>query len=291
MGEHTVTEPGIYEMPAEDYHADPVPGGSLSSSGARRLLPPSCPALFKYGKKPATRAMEHGTAAHTIVLGEGAGLCRIEADSWRKDATKQAAEEARAAGLTPVLAEAHDRILAMAEALKRHKAARLLFAPGSGLAERSAFWHDRDLTVSGGPLWRRARLDWWPYGTPGGLIIVPDYKTSGHADEDFVTRQLAKMGYYQQGAWYRDAVLAFNPGAEVRFVLVVQETDPPYLVGCYNIHPRSLAEGAAKNRRAMEVWRDCVESGEWPGHNPYEDITTIQLPRWAYEDRYDGEEW
>lgn len=290
MGEHTVTEPGVYEMPAEDYHADPVPVGSLSSSGAKRLLPPSCPALFKHGPKPASRAMEHGTAAHTIVLGSGPGLVRIEADSWRKDATKQAAEEARAAGLVPVLAAAHDRILGMAEALRRHKSAALLFAPGSGLAEQSAFWHDRDYTVGGGPLWRRARLDWWPHGTPGGLIIVPDYKTSSRADPEFVARQMANMGYYQQGAWYRDAVLAFRPGAEVRFVLVVQETDPPYLVGCYNIHPRSLDEGAAKNRRAMEVWRDCMETGVWPGHNPYEDIQTLELPRWAYE-HYDREDW
>jgi hypothetical protein len=289
MGEYTVTEPGVYAMPAEEYHADPVPAGSLSSSGAKRLLPPSCPALFRYGPKPATRQMEHGTAAHTVVLGAGAGLARIEADDWRKNATKEAAAEARAAGLTPVLAAAHDRILAMADALRRHKTASLLFTPGSGLAEQSVFWHDDTLTVGGGPLWRRARLDWWPWGAPGQALLVPDYKTSSRADQEFVARQMAKMGYYQQGAWYRDAILAARPGTDVRFVLVVQETDPPYLVGCYNIHPRSLAEGAAKNRRAMEIWRDCTESGVWPGHNPYEDIQTIELPRWAYD--YYDEDW
>lgn len=39
----TITEPGVYDLPAEVYHADPVEGGSLSSTGARKLLPPSCP--------------------------------------------------------------------------------------------------------------------------------------------------------------------------------------------------------------------------------------------------------
>ena len=43
----TITEPGVYEMPAEEYHADPVEGGSLSSTGARRLLE-MAPARWRY---------------------------------------------------------------------------------------------------------------------------------------------------------------------------------------------------------------------------------------------------
>ncbi|MBO0827768.1 MAG: hypothetical protein J2P24_08300 [Streptosporangiales bacterium] len=43
-----ITEPGVYNLPAAVYHADPVPGGSLSQSGAKKLLPPSCPALYRY---------------------------------------------------------------------------------------------------------------------------------------------------------------------------------------------------------------------------------------------------
>jgi hypothetical protein len=42
-----ITEPGIYQMTNEEYHAD---RGSLSSSGARKLLPPSCPALFRHAQ-------------------------------------------------------------------------------------------------------------------------------------------------------------------------------------------------------------------------------------------------
>ncbi len=34
-----ITAPGVYVIPADDYHADPVPGGSISASGARRILP------------------------------------------------------------------------------------------------------------------------------------------------------------------------------------------------------------------------------------------------------------
>jgi len=38
VGGIQVTAPGVYDIPAEAYHADPVPGGSLSASGARDLL-------------------------------------------------------------------------------------------------------------------------------------------------------------------------------------------------------------------------------------------------------------
>ena len=32
---------GVYDIPEDLYHRDPVPGGSLSCSGAKKLLPPS----------------------------------------------------------------------------------------------------------------------------------------------------------------------------------------------------------------------------------------------------------
>ena len=45
--EVVVDEPGVYDgLDEAAYHADPVPGGSLSASGAKLLLPPSCPALY-----------------------------------------------------------------------------------------------------------------------------------------------------------------------------------------------------------------------------------------------------
>jgi hypothetical protein len=43
----TAMEPGIYEMSADEYHARP----ELSSSGARKLLPPHTPAQFAYERR------------------------------------------------------------------------------------------------------------------------------------------------------------------------------------------------------------------------------------------------
>jgi hypothetical protein len=50
-GPALITEPGVYDIAEDHYHADPVPGGSLSNSGAKKLLPPSCPAKFAYERE------------------------------------------------------------------------------------------------------------------------------------------------------------------------------------------------------------------------------------------------
>lgn len=69
-----ITKPGLYDLPADFYHSDPVPEWSLSQSGATKLLRPSCPALYLHdrlhGSKP-TKAMSRGTLAHSLVLGTG----------------------------------------------------------------------------------------------------------------------------------------------------------------------------------------------------------------------------
>ena len=51
----------VENMPEAEYHAHPA----LSSTGARRLLPPSCPALFAYEREHPPQpkaAFEHGRA-------------------------------------------------------------------------------------------------------------------------------------------------------------------------------------------------------------------------------------
>src|SRR4051794_32399270 len=84
--------PGVYDdMPVAAYHADPVPGGSLSCSGAKKLLPPSCPALYAWERDnpPApTTTFELGHAAHQRVLGVGPEIVVVDAETWNTNAVK-----------------------------------------------------------------------------------------------------------------------------------------------------------------------------------------------------------
>lgn len=277
-----ITEPGVYDIPADAYHADPVPGGSLSSSGARRLLPPSCPALFRYeqlhGRKPR-RVFEVGHAAHALVLGTGPELVKVDADSWRTNAAKDAAAQARERGAVPLLPDEYAEIHAMADALRAHPVARALFDPDHGTPEQSLFWRDKPSGI-----WRRAMLDWLP--DPGrGRLIVPDYKTTTCAAPDELSKTVHKYGYHQQHAQYVDGAQALGLGGQdAAFVFVFQEKTAPYLVTVIELDALALRIGRDLNRQAIDLYAQCSRSGVWPGYS--DDVVLTPLPVWverAYE--------
>lgn len=274
-------EPGVYDaMPEHVYHGDPVPGGSLSSSGARKLLPPSCPARFRHERDhpPAsTPSMERGTAAHRLVLGTGAEIVQIAAADWRKKDAQDERDKARADGKVPLLAAEYRKVQDMAAALRAHPWGSALFDPGRGRPEQSLFWQD---AVAG--IWRRARLDWLPDADGRSRLVLVDYKTSASADPDSIAKSVYTFGYYMQADWYLDGVRALGISDDPAFVFVFQETAAPYLVNVIQLDWPALRSGHERNRIAIERYRDCMSSGIWPGYNPdIRDIPTISLPPWA----------
>lgn len=271
-----LTEPGIYDIPEHLYHADPVPGGSLSSSGARKLLPPSCPAKFRYEREhppAASPDMELGTAAHKLVLGVGQEIAVIARKDWRSGAARDEADAAREDGKLPLLTHQHEQVRAMAAAITAHPAAGRLFDPWrGGSPEQSLFCPDKDTGV-----WCRARLDWMP--DPGSRRpVICDYKTAKSANPDTFARSAADFGYHIQQAFYQMTWQAIT-GTDAGFVFVVQEKEPPYLVTVCQLDDDSVRAGRLLTRRALEIYRDCTEAGVWPAFT--DDIAYISLPYWA----------
>lgn len=274
-----IDTPGIYDLPEVAYHADPVPSGSLSSSGARKLLPPSCPARFRYEADhppPSKPHFDVGSAAHKLVLGAGPDIVVIDADSWRTKEAKEQRDKAYADGAIPLLSAEYKQVSAMADALLLHPVASTLFDPSSGRPEQSLFWLDERTHV-----WRRARLDWLPDPTSDGQLVIPDYKTTTAADPDSIAKTVARFGYHQQAAWYLDAVDALIDDPAV-FVLVFQEKDPPYLVTVVELDVPAVKAGRALNDRALDVYAECVSLDVWPGYADWH-VETVSLPRWAQE--------
>jgi len=273
-----INAPGVYDIPASEYHADPVIGGSLSSTGARRLLPPSCPALFRHA---ITDGQEHravfdfGHAAHALVLGVGAPITVVDADDWRTKAAQETAKKARADGATPLLRAEYEQVQAMAAALADHPIAGALMQPGAGDAEQTLVWQDQETGV-----WRRAMLDWATRAIDGRLIIV-DYKTSKSAEPGAVSKALENYGYLQQAPWYLDGAttLGLAGDREPAFLFVFQEKTPPYLVTVAQPDPEVLEWGRRRNRKALDVYRRCVETNHWPGYA--DDVISVSLPTWA----------
>jgi len=271
-----ITEPGIYSIPPEQYHADPVEGGSLTSSGARKLL--RCPARFRHELDcpPApTEAMEVGSAAHRLVLGVGPELVRVEAPDWRSSAARAERDRARAEGKIPLLAHQHDAVHAMAARLREHPlAGALLRRPGK--PEQTLVWRDSRTGVR-----CRAMVDY--LSTPRRRLILVDYKTTSDASDDGIRSSVARYGYHQQAAWYCAGVRALGLSDDPAFLFIFQEKEPPYLARVVELDRPAMEYGEQRNRRALEIYRECVESGRWPGYSDKE-ITLISLPEWAYKE-------
>lgn len=268
-----IRRPGLYDLPEEVYHADPVPGGSLSSTGARRLL--ECPARFDYERRhpPAPKPhFDFGSAAHKLVLGVGPELAVLDYPDWRTKAAREAVREARERGAIPLKRHEYEQIQAMAEALKSHPVAGPIFTESAGRAEQSLFWADPETRVP-----CRARIDHLPHPTRQGRLILADYKTCASADPNKLPRVIAERGYHLQAAWYMDGVRALGAGEDVAFLFVFQEKQAPYLVTVVELDHEALQVGAYLAREARQLYAACRRTGRWPGYSDDSPVV-VSLP-------------
>jgi hypothetical protein len=262
------------DLTAEQYHADRT---SVSSSGLRALLAPGCPAQFKYDRdntKPAKREFDLGHAAHKLVLGEGPEFEVIDFPDYKKKDAQLQRDDAYAAGLVPLLPKEHEQVQAMADAIRQHPIAGGLFAPGSGRAELSIYWTDRDTGVR-----CRVRPDWLKQMP--GLALAVDYKTAKDASPDAASRAIKDHSYHQQDAFYTDGIWAALDPEDVRFIFVFQSKTAPYLITVRELADQDREIGRARNNRALRIYAECEATGVWPDWTgPVTTIPQIGMPTW-----------
>lgn len=277
-----IDAPGVYyNVDKIRYHLDPVENGSLCRSEAMDLLPPNCPQIYKWKRdhrEPPNRAMDFGTAAHSLVLETGPEIRVIDEDDYRTKRAKQQRDEAREQGLIPLLSHEYEIVAAMEAALRAHPYARFLLDPGLGvIPEVTLVWWDPATGVA-----RRAMLDGLPPEPHGeGRLLIPDYKSCRKADRESVSRAAYQFGYHMQHAWYCDGAKAVGLAGdrEPVMVLIMQEKDPPFLVNVVELDPMAVRIGRDSNDKALALYRECMESGHWPGYG--EDVQRVPLPPWV----------
>jgi len=278
-----ITAPGIYDISDEVYHADPIEGGSLSSSGAKTIL--KAPALFNHQQHAGQEykdVFDFGTAAHSVVLGTGSLLAVLDFKDWRASGAVAAKKEARQAGLTPILTKDKVIVDAMAEALKGCAQAVGLLDGRKGRAEQSVFWEDCGA-------WFRARPDFL-YNEPRDgedYLICVDYKTTLDASDSAFEKTIINYDYHMQAAHYSAGVEAVT-GLPVKFVFIAQEKTAPYLVNTFILSNSLLAMGSERMDQAITVWRECRATGVWPGYPPETKIAVAS--HWATQQHEDNRE-
>lgn len=281
-----ITDPGLYDMPEADYHADPCPEPSLSSTLARLMVNRSprhawtaSPRLNPDHEPVNKETFDVGRAAHAVLLGRGAPIEVVEADDWRSKAAQQQRDEARLAGYTPLLRHQYDAVLEMVGAATTQLAAFGLTFP-LGATE----------VVAAAPIdgvWCRAMID---YAPDNPLEPLWDLKTCEDASPDACIRSVTGYGYDLQAAHYLDTWFAATLQKRgFRFAFV--EKAPPYGVSVIELHAGDddadwMLAAHDKASEARRLWGACLRTGHWPGYPAQVAVVgapTFHVQKW--EDR------
>lgn len=252
----SITSPGlVFGMSDEDYHADPVPGGSLSSSLARRLTEhvPAKAFAWHHNRKP-TATMNLGKAAHLHALGVGPELV-----VWQHDGRTKAGKEERAERAADIAAE---RVIAVTEAERAQvlgMVAALRADPevaamlDAGTPEVSVFWQEQGA-------WCRGRFDL--LGDRGD-----DYKTADDVSARGFEKSMSTYGYHQQADFYLRGLRAIgHPAGDQPMRFICQEKQAPYLVQVHTCDELAMEIAAALNDRAIALFAEAITTGEWAGY-------------------------
>jgi hypothetical protein len=218
----------------------------------------------------ASQAMDDGTILHTLLLGKGGDIVAIDADDFRTKAAKEARDAARCAGKTPVLVGKLDALRFTADAARRqieaHPAARALLGPG--MAEQAMIWEE-------GGVWFRSLVDFMPAARGAALM---DIKTTGMSAAPGEWERRLITEYAIQDAFYARGYKALTGITPPPMLFVVIETDAPYGVSVMAAAATLRAVADAELNNAIQVWRNCMATGDWPGYPRF--IASVEAPNW-----------
>lgn len=281
-----ITEPGVYDIPEAEYHADNfLPTASLSSSLAKVLLeksPRHCwleSARLNPNHAPLVgKEFDIGKAAHALMLGDVQRFDIIDEADFRTKAAREARDAAYHAGRIPLLrhklAEVEAMVMAARAQLREHER-RDAFTDGK--PEQTLVWQEGDV-------WCRCRLDWMP--NKGATF--DDFKTtSGSANPETVTRQIFSLSYDVQAAFYMRGIRAVLAPRNPQFEFVFCEVEPPHGLSVVGFPPAVMDLADRKVAEAIRLWRWCLRNNQWPIY-PARTVY-VEMPVWAEKSWLDRE--
>lgn len=105
-------------------------------------------------------------------------------------------------------------------------------------------------------------------GTPD--LVMDDYseiidlKTAADLSDNGLTRAIELFGYDLQLAAYSEAIGVLHGKSPVLKLLFVEKSSP-YETRMLTLDARYVGQGTAAWRKACAIWKDCHETGVWPG--------------------------
>jgi hypothetical protein len=217
-----------------------------------------CPAAFQYylhaESEPSSTDQIEGSCFDLIMEDMDLFLDLVTRDEKRKTVGYEDLSNGYTLGW-----ERYDRVLTMAKNVREHPDCKVLLRKGKFQA--SVFTELEDVKV-------KSRPDFLPDNIP----IILDFKTTRvKPTERNIAYEVAKWKYYRQASFYLDQQLD-----KKTFVFLFASKVPPYLPAIYEPDAETLEHGRREYRRLLELYKRCVETGEWPGHHG---IRPLSLPK------------
>jgi hypothetical protein len=287
-----ITEPGIYAIDDDNYHADALcESPSLSSTIARLLVQRSPrhgwyehPRLNPVQEEKKVKTMDVGSAMHALLLGHGRDIEVLDYPTWATKASKADRDQARDLGRIPLLTHVYERAVKLVAAAHEQING---FEELAGLFDGALFEHAVVWQEFGG-IWCRAKLDILKE-FPDFIADVDFKSTDKIASPQTVGRQVFSMGYDVQKAFYRRGLRRMFPHKPIRTFVMAQEREGPGAITVVEPDEQVIALADKKAVVGMKLWAQCLSTGEWPAYPPV--ITTLQLPPWVERDWAELEEY
>lgn len=271
-------QPGIHvAVSPGDYHSDPVATPSLSSTIAKTLITKSPrhawlahPRLGgakddsdeETADPSASKAKALGELIHRLVLGKGADIVVIDADSWRTNAAKAERDAAMSAGRIAVLAHKLPEAQAAADAW-RVQLDEMGFDRvfRDGMKEVVLVWRED------GETWCRAMADQIIIDEDSKTAEIWDLKTVGRSSRPAAcAKQITDFGYDLSLNFYERGLVTLRPdlGGRIKKRWIFGEVAAPFAATPIEINGEWEMVARMQCDRAIALWRKCVASGKWP---------------------------
>jgi len=248
---------GLHTVSAARYHADDLASEPSLSNSIESPLKAwhSHPRLNPNYRAEEDGKFDVGTAAHALLL-EGVNKMHVcHFDDWRKKVAQEQRDEARQMQKLPILARHADAVLEMI-------GVATTFIGKSEIAE---YWQEADSELTGlwqeDDIWLRCRFD----RLAKNMNCIIDYKSTTDASPETFSRQIVRMGYHWQDAFYRRGARALG-SRHPKFIFLAQSVEAPYECTLHGCDPALQEIADAEVEDAIQIWRDCIGSGKWPSY-------------------------
>lgn len=272
----------VLDVTPAEYHTDPLPSPSLSSSIAHAIVSESplhgwtLHPKFGGAARGATKAKDGGSILHRLLLGRGAALAVIDAPDFRAKEAREQRDAAIAAGKVPVkLAELQQLSEVAGKIRDRCLAQGFAF---DGESEVAVGWYEQG---EKGPVLCRSMFD-HVYMDRG---VIYDVKRVSSANPRDCARHFVEYGYDIAYTAYTRALAKLRPELEGRIEMIYLycETEPPYSVVPARPDGAFREIGAQRWSRAVALWERGLATGSWPGYCSGEPVT-LSPPQYVIRD-------